>query len=133
MLVLNLVLQVLRLMVILKLMSIQKVKSIPCRVMKMTLRIMMLLHHHLLWAGHVLREKKAISYDYIIYMIEDCWWERHLWDHKNPYYGCEARDREKSGTSGHHKGDLPRFGPQRCVKPYDPTLVDVFSVLELLN
>ena len=43
------------------------------------------------------------------------------------------RDREKSGTSRQHKGDLPRFGPQRCVKPYDPALVDVFSVLELLN
>ena len=47
--------------------------------------------------------------------------------------GCGARDREKSGTSRQHKGDLPRFGPQRCVKPYDPALVDVFSVLELLN
>ena len=41
--------------------------------------------------------------------------------------------REKSRTSRQHKGDLPRFGPQRCVKPYDPALVDVFSVLELLN
>ena len=19
-----------------------------------------------------------------------CWWERHLWDHKNPYYGCRG-------------------------------------------
>ena len=42
-------------------------------------------------------------------------------------------DRDKSGTSRQHKGDLPRFGPQRCVKLYDPPLVDVFSVLELLN
>ena len=42
-------------------------------------------------------------------------------------------DREKNGTSRRHKGDLPRFGPQRCVKPYDPDFVDVFSVLELLN
>ena len=45
--------------------------------------------------------------------------------------GCG--DREKSGTSRQHKGFLPRFGLQRCVKPYDPALVDVFSVLELLN
>ena len=59
--------------------------------------------------------------------------KQHLWDHWNPYYGCGALDREKSGTSRQHKGDLPRFGPQRCVKPYDPALVDVFSVLELLN
>ena len=42
-------------------------------------------------------------------------------------------DPEKSGTSRQHKGDLPRFGPQRYVKSYDPTFVDVFSVLELLN
>ena len=42
-------------------------------------------------------------------------------------------DREKSRTSRQHKGDLLRFGPQRCVKPCDPALVDVFSVLELLN
>ena len=42
-------------------------------------------------------------------------------------------DREKSRTSRQHKEDLPRFGLQRCVKPYDPALVDVFSVIELLN
>ena len=42
-------------------------------------------------------------------------------------------DREKSGTSRQHKGDLPKFEQQRCVKLYDPALVDVFSVLQLLN
>ena len=42
-------------------------------------------------------------------------------------------DHEECGTSRQHKGDLPRFGPQRCVKPYDPALVDVFSVLVLLK
>ena len=39
----------------------------------------------------------------------------------------------RAGLADSTKGDLPRFGPQRCVKPYDPALVDVFSVLELLN
>ena len=38
-------------------------------------------------------------------------------------------DREKSGTSRQHKGDLPRFGPQRCVKHYNPALVDVLVFL----
>ena len=38
-------------------------------------------------------------------------------------------DCEKSGTSRQHKGDLPRFGLQRCVKPYDPALVDVLVFL----
>ena len=29
----------------------------------------------------------------------ECRWERHLWDHKNPYYSCGARGREKSGSN----------------------------------
>ena len=39
----------------------------------------------------------------------------------------------RAGLVDSTMGILPRFRPQRCVKPYDPTLVDVFSVLELLN
>ena len=38
-------------------------------------------------------------------------------------------DREESRISSQHKGGLPRFGPQRCVKPYDPALVDVLVFL----
>ena len=45
--------------------------------------------------------------------------KRHLWDHKNPYYGFGVRGREKSGISSQYKrtGRLPRFGPQGCVIP----------------
>ena len=55
--------------------------------------------------------------------------KRHLWDHWNPYYDCGALDREKSRTSRQRKGDLPKSGPQRCVKPYDPGLVVVLVFL----
>ena len=39
----------------------------------------------------------------------------------------------RAGIVDNAKGDLPMFGPQRCIKPYDPALVDVLSVLELSN
>ena len=51
----------------------------------------------------------------------------------NPFYGWRARGCAKSGFGSQHKDRLPRFGPQGCVKPYNPALVDIFSVLELSN
>ena len=43
--------------------------------------------------------------------------KRHLWDHEDPFFGCGARDCEKSRISSQHKDRLPRFGPRGCVKP----------------